>query len=225
MQILLVEDDEVLARHIEAGLTQEGHVVVHCADGRNGLMQVTCETWDVVILDRMLPGVEGMKILSAMRASGNETPVLMLSALGEVDDRVEGLRAGSDDYLAKPFAFSELLARVEAAGRRNVQSTDPPAGKLRIADLVIDLEGHVVRRGGIRMELTMREFRILVCLARNAGRVVTRAMLLEQVWDYNFDPQTNIIDQHISNLRQKLKIADLAPLIHTVRGAGYVLRS
>ena len=224
MHILLVEDDEDLARHIAAGLGQSGHIVEHRSDGRGGLVQATYERYDAIILDRMLPGLDGLKILAALRAAENDTPVLVLSALGDVDDRVKGLRAGGDDYLAKPFAFSELLARVEVLGRRLSIVADQ-TGETRIADLTIDHAGHVVKRGGKRIELTLREFRILSCLARNAGRVVTRAMLLEQVWDYNFDPQTNIIDQHISNLRHKLDRDSAVPLIHTVRGTGYVLRA
>ncbi|MEZ5688464.1 MAG: response regulator transcription factor [Caenibius sp.] len=224
MHILLVEDDDDLARHIASGLGQSGHVVERCSDGRDGLVRVASEQYDVIILDRMLPGVDGLKILGALRAVDSDTPVLLLSALGEVDERVKGLRAGGDDYLAKPFAFSELLARVEALGRRRVAAPET-SSEIRVADLVIDFAGHSVTRDAARIELTTREFRILSCLARNAGRVVTRAMLLEQVWDYNFDPQTNIIDQHISNLRQKIDRDSAAPLIHTVRGTGYVLRA
>lgn len=224
MHILLVEDDDNLARHIVTGFSQSGHVVEHCNNGRDGLVQATCEQYDVIILDRMLPGVDGLKILAAIRAADNDTPVLVLSALGDVDERVKGLRAGGDDYLGKPFAFSELLARTEVLGRRRSVSTEQ-AVEIRIADLTIDFAGHVVKRSGKRIELTLREFRILSCLARNAGRVITRAMLLEDVWDYNFDPQTNIIDQHVCNLRQKLDREETVPLIHTVRGAGYVLRA
>lgn len=223
MHILLVEDDEDLARHIVAGLRQAGHNVEHHANGRDGLMQASSEQYHVIILDRMLPDINGLKILTALRAAEDDTPVLVLSALGDVDERVKGLRAGGDDYLGKPFAFSELLARVEALGRRH-STAESQINDLQIGDLTIDFAGHIVKRGGKRIELTMREFRILSCLARNAGRVVTRAMMLEEVWDYNFDPQTNIIDQHISNLRQKLDHGSAAPLIHTVRGAGYVLR-
>ena len=224
MHILLVEDDEALARHVVAGLGQSGHIVEHRSNGRDGLVQATCEQYDLIILDRMLPGVDGLKILAALRAADNDTPVLLLSALGDVDERVKGLRAGGDDYLGKPFAFSELLARVEVLGRRR-GGTPEQSSEIRIADLSIDLAGHIVKRNGKRIELTLREFRILSCLARNAGRVVTRAMLLEEVWDYSFDPQTNIIDQHISNLRQKLDRDHEVPLIHTVRGTGYVLRA
>ncbi|MCK9541170.1 MAG: response regulator transcription factor [Novosphingobium sp.] len=224
MHILLVEDDEALAAHVAGGLRQSGHIVDHRADGREGLVQATCERYDVIILDRMLPNLDGLRILAALRASDDDTPVLVLSALAEVDERVRGLNAGGDDYLAKPFAFSELLARVEALGRRRSAAPEQ-ATSLRLADLEIDLPGHTVKRGGKRIDLTAREFRILACLARNAGRVVTRAMLLEQVWDYNFDPQTNIIDQHISNLRQKIDRDHDVPLVQTVRGAGYVLRA
>lgn len=224
MHILLVEDDEALASHIAKGLRQSGHSVYHCADGRSGMMQATLEAHDVVILDRMLPGIDGLHILRALRANDDATPVLILSALGDVDERVKGLRAGGDDYLCKPFAFSELLARVEALGRRQGGAAEAET-ILAIADLEIDLLGHGVTRAGRRIDLTAREFRILGVLARNAGRTVTRAMLLEKVWDYNFDPQTNIIDQHISKLRQKLDGDGLGTLVHTVRGVGYVMRA
>lgn len=223
MQILLIEDDESLAGHISAGLREAGHIVTHRADGREGLLDATCETYDVIVLDRMLPSIDGLKILATLRATGDETPVIILSALAEVDERVRGLRAGGDDYLGKPFALAELIARVETLGRRSsgqIQSNDT----IEVGDLVIDLAGHVVRRGPRKIQLTAREFRILSYLARNAGRVVTRSMLLENVWDYSFDPQTNIIDQHISNLRQKIDKDSDSPLIHTVRGAGYVMR-
>ena len=223
MHILLVEDDAALAGHIANGLQQAGHLVDSFADGRAGLVQASCETYDVIILDRMLPGVDGLKILAALRATEDQTPVLLISALGDVDERVRGLRAGGDDYLAKPFAMSELLARVEVLGRRRNGPIEATT-ELQIEDLVIDFAGQLIKRGGKRIELTTREFRILAVLARNAGRAVTRTMLLEEVWDYAFDPQTNIIDQHISNLRQKVDRDHPRPLIHTVRGAGYVLR-
>lgn len=223
MHVLLVEDDEALAGHVAGGLRQSGHIVDHHADGRGGLIQATCERYDVIVLDRMLPTIDGLKILAALRAADDDTPVLLVSALGEVDERVKGLRAGGDDYLVKPFAFSELLARVEVLARRRA-STPEEASELRVGDLVVDLLGQVATRGGKRIDLTAREFHILAYLARHAGRVVTRAMLLEAVWDYNFDPQTNIIDQHISNLRQKLDRGHADTLIHTVRGSGYVLR-
>lgn len=223
MQILLIEDDESLAAHVTAGLREAGHVVERCGDGREGLVQAACETYDVIVLDRMLPSLDGLKLLAALRATENATPVLIVSALGEVDERVRGLRAGGDDYMAKPFAMSELLARVDSLGRRNAAVAEP-SDHLRVGDLEIDLVAHVVSRAGRRISLTLRELRILAYLARNAGRVVTRSMLLESVWDYNFDPQTNIIDQHISKLRQKIAGEGEAPLIHTVRGLGYVMR-
>jgi two-component system OmpR family response regulator len=224
MHVLLVEDDEALAGYIVKGLQEAGHLVDHRADGREGLLQATCETYDAIVLDRMLPGVDGLKILATLRATEDDTPVLILSALGDVDERVKGLRAGSDDYLSKPFALSELIARVEALGRRGPVTNEAPAA-LRVGDLEIDLLGHTVTRGGRKIEVTTREFRILGYLARNAGRVVTRSMLLENVWDYHFDPQTNIIDQHISNLRHKIEGDGATPLIHTVRGMGYVMRA
>lgn len=224
MQILLVEDDPGIAAHIVSGLREVGHIVEHCADGRDGLVQASCETFDLIILDRMLPGLDGLKILSAVRAMDNTTPVLILSALGDVDERVRGLRAGGDDYMAKPFAMSELLARIDSLGRRNAAIAEP-ATQFRVADLEIDLAAHTVKRGQQKIELTLREMRIVACLARNAGRVVTRSMLLENVWDYSFDPQTNIIDQHISKIRQKIDRDSDVPLIHTVRGVGYIMRA
>lgn len=224
MHILLVEDDDGLANYIAKGLKEAGHMVDHRGDGREGLLQATCESYDVIVLDRMLPTLDGLKILTTLRATDDHTPVLILSALGDVDERIRGLQAGSDDYLAKPFVLSELIARVEALGRRGPLTAEPTT-ILRVGDLEIDLLGHSVSRGGQRVEVTTREFRILTYMARNAGRVLTRSMLLENVWDYHFDPQTNIIDQHISNLRQKLELGDARPLIHTVRGMGYVMRA
>lgn len=225
MHILLIEDDARVAAFIQKGLREEGHLVQHEPDGKAGLLQASSEQYDVIILDRMLPQIEGLKILQTIRATGDRTPVLLLSALGDTDERVKGLRAGGDDYLAKPFAISELIARVEALGRRGVAGGEPAqATQIAVEDLVVDLLGRNVRRAGKRIDLTEREFRILEYLARNAGRVVTRSMLLEQVWDYHFDPQTNIIDQHVSRLRQKIDRDFDSPLIHTVRGAGYSLR-
>ncbi|QVM86257.1 response regulator transcription factor [Novosphingobium decolorationis] len=221
MQILLIEDDDALAAHVANGLRQSGHVVTRCRDGRHGLMQVSSESYDVIVLDRMLPHVDGMKILAALRATDDETPVLLISALGDVDERVKGLRAGGDDYLPKPFAMSELLARVDVLARRKAPVVE--SGFLHHADIEIDTLARIVRRAGQRIELTSREFGLLVELVRNVGRVVTRSMLLERVWDYNFDPQTNIIDQHISNLRKKLEIEGRASPIQTVRGAGYMI--
>jgi len=223
MHVLVVEDDERVAGHVVKGLKGEGWLVDHVADGRQALFQVAAETYDVIVLDRMLPNVDGLKILQTMRASGDGTPVLILSALGDVDNRVKGLRAGGDDYLTKPFAFSELVARIEALGRRKavVQET----AELGLADLQMNLITRTVTRRGQVIELTTREFLLLEYLLRNAGRVVSRSMLLEAVWDYNFDPQTNIIDQHVSRLRAKID-KDFEPaLLQTVRGMGYSLRA
>lgn len=220
--ILLIEDDPRVAQHIASGLADAGHAVHHCADGREGLLVAAAEQFDAIVLDRMLPKVEGMKVLQALRSSGDATPVLILSALADVDERVAGLRAGGDDYLAKPFALAELCARVEALTRR--RTSDGDLNRLNIADVEMDLPGRIVRRAGRRLDLTEREFRILELLVRHAGRVVTRSMLLERVWDYHFDPQTNIIDQHVSRLRQKLDQDAAMPLITTVRGVGYVIR-
>lgn len=223
MHVLVVEDDERVAGHLVKGLKGEGWLVDHVADGRQALFKVAAETYDVIVLDRMLPNVDGLKILQTMRASGDSTPVLILSALGDVDNRVKGLRAGGDDYLTKPFAFSELLARVEALSRRKgvVQETT----ELSLADLEMNLLTRTVTRRGQSIELTTREFSLLEYLLRNAGRVVSRSMLLEAVWDYNFDPQTNIIDQHVSRLRQKID-RDFEPsLLQTIRGMGYSLRA
>jgi len=223
MHVLVVEDDARVAGHVVKGLKAEGWLVDHVADGRQALFQVAAETYDVVVLDRMLPNVDGLKILQTMRAAGDSTPVLILSALGDVDNRVKGLRAGGDDYLAKPFAFSELLARVEALSRRKgvVQETT----ELAVADLQMNLLARTVTRRGEPIDLTTREFALLEYLLRNAGRVVSRSMLLEAVWDYNFDPQTNIIDQHVSRLRAKIDKDFDPPLLQTVRGMGYSLRA
>jgi two-component system OmpR family response regulator len=223
MHVLVVEDDERVAGHIVKGLKAEGWLVDHVADGREALYRVAAESYDVIILDRMLPHVDGLKILQTMRATGDGTPVLILSALGDVDNRVKGLRAGGDDYLTKPFAFSELLARVEALSRRKgvVQETT----ELTLADLHMNLLTRTVTRAGKAIDLTTREFALLEYLLRSAGRVVSRSMLLEAVWDYNFDPQTNIIDQHVSRLRQKIDKDFSPPLLQTIRGAGYSLRA
>jgi len=223
MHILLIEDDSRVAEHVVKGLRDAGHLVEHVGDGREGLLRAASEQFDVIVLDRMLPNVDGMRILKTLRATDDTTPVLILSALSDVDERVAGLRAGGDDYLSKPFALSELLARIEVLGRRGpvvVEQTRETVG-----DLVIERLARTVHRGGRRIDLTTREFDILDYLARNAGRVVTRSMLLEHVWDYHFDPQTNIIDQHVSRLRQKVDRDFATPLIHTVRGTGYVMRA
>lgn len=223
MQLLLIEDDARVADHVARGLREAGHLVYIARDGREGLLKAAAEQFDAIILDRMLPEVDGLKVLKTIRATGDTTPVLILSALGDVDERIKGLRAGGDDYLPKPFALSELIARVEVLGRRGPAIAE--ATELSIGDLIVDLLGRTVTRAGRRIDLTQREFRILDYLMRNEGRVVTRSMLLENVWDYNFDPQTNIIDQHVSRLRQKVDRDFATPLIQTVRGIGYVIRS
>jgi len=223
MRILVIEDDTEAAAYMAKGLREAGHVVDLAATGTDGLFLATSERWDAMIVDRMLPGLDGLAIIQAIRASGNTTPVLVLSALGKVDDRVKGLKAGGDDYLVKPYAFAELLARIEALSRR--VSAAQPETRLKVEDLEMDLLARCVTRGGQPIELQPREFRLLEYLMRHAGQVVTRTMLLENVWEYHFDPQTNLIDVHISRLRQKVdKDFDL-PLIHTVRGAGYTLRA
>jgi two-component system OmpR family response regulator len=222
MRILLVEDDQRVAAHITRSMNEAGHTIDHVADGRESLLRVAAERYDVAILDRMLPNVDGLTILKTMRRNRDQTPVLVLSALDQVDERVQGLKAGGDDYLVKPFAVSELVARIEALGRRGV-----PAGALSVlsvGSLVIDRASRTVRRSGREIAVTDREFRILDYMARNAGQVVTRSMLLENVWKYSFDPHTNIIDQHISRLRQKVDRGFDTPLLRTVRGVGYVLR-
>ncbi|CAN7259162.1 response regulator transcription factor [Phenylobacterium sp. LjRoot219] len=223
MHVLVVEDDARVATHVVKGLKGAGYLVDHVADGREALFRVASESYDVIVLDRMLPNVDGLKILQTMRASGDSTPVLILSALGDVDNKVKGLRSGGDDYLAKPFAFSELLARVEALSRR--KGAVEEVTELRLADLEMNLLTREVKRAGRPIDLTQREFLLLEHLMRNAGRVVSRSMLLEAVWDYNFDPQTNIIDQHVSRLRQKVDRDFGPPLIQTVRGLGYAIRA
>ena len=223
MQILVIEDDARVAEHIDKGLKAAGHLVTIDHDGRMGLLRAASETFDLIVVDRMLPNVDGLTIVQTIRATGDTTPVLFLSALGDVDERVAGLRPGGDDYLTKPFAMSELLARIDVLGRRGPAIV--AESKLSVGDLDIDLLGQQVRRQGRTIDLTAREFRILAYLARNEGRVVTRSMLLEHVWDYHFDPQTNIIDQHVSRLRQKVDRGHDMPLIHTVRGTGYVMRA
>jgi len=222
MKLLLIEDDETLARYVAKGLREAGHVVDVCRDGRDGLYAAAEQAHDVVVLDRMLPGVDGITILQTIRATGNQVPVLIVTALGEVDDRVEGLRKGGDDYLSKPFSLQELIARVEALGRR--QHRGRSADKLSVAGLEMDLLRREVRVGGRDVRLTTREFQLLEMLMRNAGRVVTRTMLLEGVWDYRFDPQTNIVDQHVSRLRQKLVDNGLDNAVETVRGVGYRIK-
>ena len=224
MRILVVEDDKDVAGFVLKGLREAGHVVEHAANGRDGLFLAASESFDAIILDRMLPGgIDGLRLLETLRAQDNKTPVLFLSALAQVDERVKGLKAGGDDYLTKPFAFAELLARVEALNRRG--KGDGPQTKLTVADLEMDLLSRGVRRAGQKIDLQPREFRLLEYLMRHAGQVVTRTMLLEGVWDYHFDPQTNVIDVHVSRLRQKVDKPFPIPLIHTIRNAGYMLRA
>ena len=224
MRILVVEDDRDVAGFVVRGLKETGHVVEHADNGRDGLFMAASENFDAIILDRMLPGgIDGLKILETLRAQKNAVPVMILSALADVDERVKGLKAGGDDYLTKPFAFAELLARVEALGRRG--KAEATQTKLVVEDLELDLLSRQVRRAGQKIDLQPREFRLLEYLMRHAGQVVTRTMLLEGVWDYHFDPQTNVIDVHVSRLRQKVDKPFPIALIHTVRYAGYMLRA
>jgi two-component system OmpR family response regulator len=223
VRILVIEDDKDVASFIRKGLVQAGCNVDHADNGKDGLFLASTESYDALVVDRMLPGVDGLTLIRTLRASDKSTPVLILSALGEVDDRVKGLKAGGDDYLVKPFAFSELLARLEALERRAKAGSDAPATVLRVADLEMDLLRREVRRGGELIDLQPREFQLLEFLLRHAGQVVTRTMLLEGVWDYHFDPQTNVIDVHVSRLRSKIDRGFDKPLLHTVRGVGYRL--
>jgi two-component system OmpR family response regulator len=223
MHILLIEDDTEAAKFLVKGLKESGYSVDHAADGREGLFRATEGQFDLVITDRMLPHIDGLAIIQLMRQKGIVTPVLVLSALGSVDDRIRGLKAGGDDYLTKPFAFAELLARIEALSRRHAAT--PNSTKLKVADLEFDLLARRIRREGREIELTAREQKLLEFLMRRAGQVVTRTMLLEGVWDLHFDPQSNLIDVHISRLRQAIDRGSDRPLIHTVRGSGYMLRS
>ncbi|TJZ65815.1 response regulator transcription factor [Chitiniphilus eburneus] len=223
MRILIVEDQAAQAEYTQKALREGGHAVDLASDGKEGLYLATTEQYDAIVLDRMLPKVDGLTLLRTLRASGIATPVLLLSALAESDDRVEGLRAGSDDYLTKPFHTAELLARLEAITRRASPQQTAQVQVLRVADLELDRLSRRVRRGGTPLDLQPREYQLLEYLMRHAGQVVTRTMLLEGVWDYHFDPGTNVIDVHISKLRGKVDTAGLPPLLHTVRGAGYRL--
>lgn len=219
MKLLIVEDDATTGAYIAQGLREEGHVVDHVMDGKAGLIAATSAPYDVIVLDRMLPQVDGLRVLKTLRGAGNATPVLLLTALGEVDDRIEGLRAGADDYLAKPFAFGELSARIDALARRP-QAMEAEA-ILRAADLEMDLIARRVTRGDQAIDLLPREFALLEHLLRRKGRVQTRTMLLEAVWDLGFDPGTNVVETHVSRLRAKVDKPFDQPLIETVRGAGY----
>ncbi len=221
MHLLVVEDDKDTADFISNGLLQSGHLVDSADNGRDGLFMATTGEFDLIILDRMLPHVDGLTIVRTLRASGNKVPILILSALGEIDHRVDGLKAGADDYLVKPFAFSEMEARVEALGRRS--TPEGPETSLNLGELELNLITRAVSRAGQSIDLQPREFRLLEYLMRHAGQVITRTMLLEHVWDYHFDPQTNVIDVHVSRLRSKIDKGYNYPLLHTVRGVGYRL--
>jgi two-component system OmpR family response regulator len=223
MRILVIEDDAEAAAFLAKGLREAGHVVDHATDGEAGLNMAEAGDYDAYVIDRMLPKLDGVSLLSRRRDNGDETPALFLSALGEVDDRVTGLKAGGDDYLVKPYAFPELLARVEALGRRRAQAPANVTTRYTVADLEIDVLTRTVRRGGKKIDLQPREFRLLEYLMRHAGQVVTRTMLLENVWEYHFDPQTNVIDVHISRLRSKIDKDFDKPLLKTIRGAGYTI--
>ena len=222
MKILVVEDNARVARFVCQGLREAGHTVEHADNGRDGMFTAASEPYDVIVMDRMLPGnIDGLGIIEALRKAGNRTPILILSALDAVDERIRGLRAGGDDYLTKPFAFGELLARVDALGRRTLGQDADRAPQ--VGDLRMDLLTRKVTRGSRVITLQPREFKLLEYLMRHANQVVTRTMLLEGVWDYNFDPQTNVVDVHISKLRQKLELDTERPLVRTVRNAGYMM--
>jgi two-component system, OmpR family, response regulator len=222
MRVLVIEDDHETAAYIVEGLRASGHRADHVADGREALIAATTTSYDVIVVDRMLPGLDGLAIVKTIRNAGVKAPVLFLTARAGIDDRVEGLEAGGDDYLTKPFAFSELMARLNALARR------PPLTAvqtvLRVADLQMDLIARQVTHGDQQVDLQPREFQLLEYLMRNAGRVITRTMLLEHVWDFHFDPKTKIVETHISRLRAKLNRGSKQNLIHTVRGSGYVIR-
>jgi two-component system OmpR family response regulator len=223
MRILLIEDDLETAQFVARGLRETGNLVETAKDGRDGLFQATVGGFDLIVVDRMIPGLDGLSLVRAARAAGVDTPVIFLTALASVEDRVIGLESGADDYLVKPFSFAELNARVNAIARRPALRDEQPL--LVIADLKLDRLRRTVRRGDHDVDLQPREFEILELLLLNAGRIVTRTMLLEQIWNFHFDPGTNIVETHISRIRSKLDRGGDPPLIHTVRGAGYVLRA
>jgi two-component system OmpR family response regulator len=223
MKILLIEDDATAASYLRKALAESGHVADVVDDGLAGLNRAMAETYDALIVDRMLPSIDGLSVIETLRKAGKDVPVMIVSALGEVDERVRGLRSGGDDYLVKPYAFSELLARLEVLVHRR-GSQPQHVTQLRVADLEMDLLTRSVKRSGQAIDLKPREFQLLEYLMRHTGQVVTRTMLLEAVWDYHFDPQTNVIDVHISRLRQKIDKGFDRPLLQTVRGAGYSLR-
>jgi two-component system OmpR family response regulator len=222
MKVLLVEDNDRVAQFVRNGLREDGHTVDCATEGRDGLFLASSERYDVMVLDRLLPGdIDGLAIIESLRKTGNRTPILILSALAEIDDKIRGLRAGGDDYLTKPFAYGELAARLDALVRRSQGTAAETI--LQLADLRIDLPSRKVTRAGKPIQLQPREFALLAFMMRHAGQVVTRTMLLENVWDYHFDPQTNVIDVHVSKLRQKIDADFARPLLHTVRGVGYRL--
>jgi two-component system OmpR family response regulator len=223
MKVLVVEDDEKVLSYISKGLDQEGHNVDTAPNGKDGLFLATTEKYDVMIIDRMLPELDGLTIIKTLRGTNNNTPVLILSALGEVDDKVKGLKSGGDDYLTKPFAFAELMARIEVLAKRQDNQPQEQEVTVTVGDLTLDLLGRKVTRGDQTIDLQSREFRLLDYMIKNQGKVVTRTMLLENVWDYHFDPQTNVIDVHISRLRSKIDKGFKKQLIKTVRGAGYMI--
>lgn len=224
MKLLIVEDDAEVAAYVRQALSEAGHAVDLAPGGRQGLMLAGAQSYDVIVLDRMLPELDGLAVLRTIRAAGVMTPVLLLTALGGIDERVEGLEAGGDDYLVKPFAIAELLARINALARR-----PPPQQEaqtvLQVGDVKIDLLRRACTRAGAKVDLQPREFQILEQLMRNSGRVVTRTMLLEKVWNFHFDPKTNIVESHVSRLRSKVDRGHAQPLIQTVRGAGYILQA
>ncbi len=222
MRLLIVEDDRDAADYLIKAFREVGHMAEHAADGEDGLVLALEGQYDVLVIDRMLPKRDGLSLIAVLRSKGIETPALILSALGQVDDRIKGLRAGGDDYLPKPYSFAELLARVEVLSRR--RGGRGAETVYRVGDLELDRLSHQVTRGGQEIVLQPREFRLLEYLMKHAGQVVTRTMLLENVWDYHFDPQTNVIDVHISRLRSKVDKGFAQPLLHTVRGAGYMIR-
>ena len=222
MRVLVIEDDREAAQFLSKSLKESGHAADIASDGEMGLELAQAALHDVLIVDRMLPKLDGLTVIKTLRSEGVRTPVLVLSALGDVDDRVKGLRAGGDDYLTKPYAYSELLARIEALARRAVPEEQET--RYTVGDLVLDRLSHRVTRSGEQIPLQPREYRLLEYLMKNAGQVVTRTMLLEHVWDYHFDPQTNVIDVHVSRLRAKIDKTFDKPLLHTVRGAGYMIR-
>ena len=222
MRILIIEDDQTVATYIKNGFIEHGYTADHARDGREGLSMAQTNTYDALIVDRMLPEMDGLSVIENLRSTGQNVPVLILSALGEVNDRVQGLRRGGDDYLVKPFAFSELLARIEVLIKRSTLPANT-APFLKAGDLEIELLSRQVKRDGKIIDLQAREFRLLEYLMKNKGQIVTRTMLLENVWDYNFDPQTNVIDVHISRLRSKINAGCTNQMIRTIRGAGYII--